>query len=210
MNGQIKKKKNFGKVYDKINDILEAFKDMGKLSQKELMKGQYLDPKETDNFKQVSGRVFYKAISKIRENDITKLNKGLPSKGLKTLTVYNVSDYNQMKCFLGKNNSSGYCIAHGNELVSVFSSQKSSGDAIMVDAIKNGAKRLDCFAFRENGKISGPLYRLYSKYGFKIDRSMNDGHPGEPYAIENGISSYVNDQDEVEPENPQVVIFMRK
>ena len=210
MSGQMKQQKDFGEVYNKICNILEAFKDIGKLSNKELMKGQYLNPNDKDNFKQVPGRVFYKAISKIRENDIAKLNKGLPSKGLKTLTVYNASDYNKMKCFLGKNNSSGYCIAHGNELVSVFSSQKSSGDAIMVDAIKNGARRLDCFAFRENGKISGPLYKLYSKYGFKIDRSMNDGHPGEPYAIENGISSYVNDQEEVEPENPQVVIFMKK
>jgi hypothetical protein len=210
MNGHIKKNKDFGKVYDKINNILEAFKDIGKLSQKELMKGQYLNPHDKDNFKQVTGRVFYKAISKIKENDIAKLNKGLPSKGLKTLTVYNASDYNKMKCFLGKNNSSGYCIAHGNELVSVFSSQKSSGDAIMIDAIKNGAKRLDCFAFRKNNKISGPLYKLYSKYGFKIDKSMNSGNPGESYAIINGISDYVNDNDEVEPDNPQVVIFMKK
>lgn len=114
-------------------------------------------------------------------------------------------------CFLGKNNSSGYCIAHDNKLVSVFSSQQSSANAVMVDAIKNGAKRLDCYAKRDsNGKISGPLYSLYSKHGFKIDKSMNSGKPGEPYAILKGVSDYVNDKGEVEPDNPNVVIFMKK
>lgn len=210
MNGQMKQKMDFGDVYTKICDILEAFKDIGKLSPKELMKGQYLNPNDPDNFKQVTGRVFFKAISKIRENDIAKLNKGLPSKGLKTLTVYNASDYNKMKCFLGKNNSSGYCIAHNDELVSVFSSQKSSGDAIMIDAVKNGAKRLDCFALKNDNKISGPLFKLYSKYGFKVDKSLNSGKPDEPYAIINGISNFVNDKEEVEPDNPQVVIFMKR
>ena len=57
-----------------------------------------------------------------------------------------------MKCFLGKNNSSGFCIAHGNELVSVFSSQKSSIDAIMKNAILQGGRRLNCFALRKNGQ----------------------------------------------------------
>lgn len=198
-------------ILTKLNLLLkEAFKDIGKLSPEELKKGQYLDPKEEGNFKRVDGRTFYNAISRIRQNDIAKKNKGLPSKGLKTLTVYNAGDYKKMKCYLGKNNSSGYCISHGDELVSVFSSQKSSGDAIMADAVKNGAKRLDCYAFRKNGKISGPLYSLYKRYGFKIDKSMNVGVPGEPYAIVNGVSDFVNDKDEVEPENESVVIFMKR
>jgi hypothetical protein len=197
-------------IIDKLDFIFETFKDIGKLTKQQLMKGQYLDPEDEDNFKQVDGRVFYNAISRIRSNDIAKQNKGLPSKGLKTLTVYNAGDYKKMRCYLGKNNSSGYCIAKGSELVSVFSSQKSSGDAIMIDAVKNGAKHLDCFAFRENGKIHGPLYSLYKRHGFKIDKSLNVGKPGEPYSIVNGVSSYVNDNEEVEPDNLQVVIFMKR
>jgi len=207
MNMRKQKGKN---ILDKLNFILETFKEMGKLSKDQLQKGQYLNPDIDDNFKMVTGRLFYNAISKIKQNDISKLNRGLPSKGLKTLSVYNAGEYNKMKCYLGKNNSSGYCIANGGELVSVFSSQKSSGDAIMKDAIKNGAKHLDCFAFRRNGKISGPLYKLYSIYGFVIDKSLNTGKESEPYSIINGISSFVNDKDEVETENPQVVIFMKR
>ena len=198
------------RILAKIDLILEAFKDIGKLSPEQLMKGQKLKAFEAGNFKEVTGRVFYQAISQIRKNDIERLNKGLPSKGLKTLSVYGAGDYKKMKCYLGKNNSSGYCIAHGNELVSVFSSQKSSADAIMVDAIKNGAKRLDCFAFRHNGKISGPLYKLYTKYGFKVDKSKTEGKLNEPYSIIKGVSSFVNDEGEVEPDNPQVVIFMKR
>lgn len=197
-------------ILERIEWLLEAFKDIGKLSPKQLQKGLMLDPKDGENFKQVDGRIFYNAIKQIKQNDIAKLNKGLPDKGLKSLSVYSAGDYKKMKCYLGKNNSSGYAITHGNELVSVFSSQKSSGDAIVSDAVKNGAKFLDCFAFRKNGKISGPLYKLYTKYGFKIDKSRNEGKSGEPYAIINGVSDYVNDSDKVEPENEQVVIFMKR
>lgn len=194
-------------VLRRINIILEAFKDIGKLSSEELMKGQRLDPNDTNNFKQVTGRVFYQAVSKIRVNDIAR---GDNAKGLDTLTIYNVTEYKKMKCYLGKNNSSGYCIAHGNELVSVFSSQKSSGKAIMKSAIDNGARRLDCFAIRKSGKISGDLYKLYTRFGFKIDKSKNEGVKGEPYAIVNGVSDYVDDNDVVYPEDERVVIFMRR
>lgn len=198
------------KILDKIIHILETFAQMGKLSPEELMKGQYLDPSDKDNFKQVTGRFFFQTIIKIRNNDISKIDRGLKPKGLKSLSIYKVQDYTKMKCYLGKNNSSGYCIAHGNELVSVFSSQKSSIDAIMKNAIIHGARKLDCFAIRKGGKISGQLHKIYTKFGFKIDKSMNDGYPGEVFAIVNGVSDYVNDQGNVEPENPQVVIFMKR
>lgn len=195
-------------VLDKLNLFLEAFKDMGKLSDDELKKGQRLSPDDKWNFKQVTGRVFYQAITKIKENDIARGDK---AKGLDTLTIYNVNDYKNMNCYLGKNNSSGYCIAHGDELVSVFSSQGSSGKALVKSAVNKGAKRLDCFAIRDDkGNISGDLYRLYSKFGFKIDKSMNEGEPGEAYSIEAGVSSYVDDNDNVHPDDPRVVIFMKR
>lgn len=192
--------------FKKIFELYEAFKDLGNLLPSELEKGQKLDSNEDGNFIEVPARVFHKIISKIKQNDLAK---GAGSKGLDTLTVYDINEYNDMRCFIGINNSSGYALHH-DELVSVFSSQQSSGSAIVQDAIKNGAKRLDCFATREpNGKISGPLYTLYSRNGFKIDTHMNVGKEGEPYSIKNGVSSYVNDNDEVEPDNPSVVIFMK-
>lgn len=195
-------------ILNRINAILEAFKDIGKLSPEQLMKGQKLDPKSTDNFKPVTGRVFYQAIMKIRNNDIARGDK---AKGLDTLTVYSVSDYKKMKCYLGKNNSSGYCI-NGNELVSVFSSQQSSGKALMKSAVENGAERLNCFALRNNktGQISGDLYKLYSRFAFKIDKNKNIGRTGESYSIVNGISDYVDEYGNVHPEDERVIIFMRR
>lgn len=115
-------------------------------------------------------------------------------------------EYNEMECYLGDNNSSGYAL-HGNELVSVFSSQGSSGNAIMQSAIENGAKRLDCFAFRDG---DGGLFKLYGKYGFKIDTNMNDGIPGEAYSVINGISSYVDDNEVVHEDDVRVVIYMKR
>ena len=189
--------------------LIEKFNDMGKISDTDLKKGQKLT--SGNDFSEVDGTTFFRAITNIKENDIAKLNKGLPHKGLETLSVYSRGDYSKMKCFLGHNNSSGYAINHGSELVSVFSTQGSSGNAIMESAVKNGAKHLDCFALRdEDGIISGPLFKLYSSHGFKIDTSMNSGTPGEPYAIVKGVSDYVDDEEKVHPEDPRVVIFMKK
>lgn len=189
----------------KISDITEAFSDIGKLDPEQLQKGQRLVP-NGDNFKQVDGRVFYQAVSRIRSNDIAR---GDQAKGLDTLTVYSPKEYNHMKCFLGLNNSSGYAI-HGDELVSVFSTQGSSGNAIVQDAIQNGARRLDCFAVRnKEGKIEGSLYTLYKRNGFQLDTDMNSGNQGEPYSVQNGVSSYVDEHEVVHPNDPRVVIFMK-
>ena len=186
--------------------IDELFKDIGKLSPEQLKKGQRLTKGE-DNFTPVTGRVFYQAVSRIKTNDIAR---GDQARGLDTLTVYTPTEYNQMKCYLGKNNSSGYAIKDSSELVSVFSSQGSSGDAIVQDAIKNGATHLDCFATRDRmGNIMGGLYTLYSRNGFKIDTAMNSGTPGEAYSIVKGVSSFVDDDGVVHPEDPRVVIFMK-
>lgn len=192
--------------FKKMYSIQEAFKDIGKVSPEELSKGYKLISTDSDNFNEVPARLFYNSITQIKHND---LSRGENGKGLDTLTVYNVSEYNKMRCFIGKNNSSGYALHH-DELVSVFSSQHSSGEAIVKDAIMNGAKHLDCFATREkDGAISGGLFSLYSKCGFKIDKSLTTGVEGEPYSIQNGVSSYVNDDGVVEPNNPSVVIFMK-
>lgn len=182
--------------------IEEVFKDIGKLSKKEL--GRFGAPLES--IKEVDARTFYNTITQIKKNDIAR---DLEGKGLETLSVYGVKEYRKMRCFIGNNNSSGFAI-NGDNLVSVFSSQGKSGDVLVSEAIKLGAKTLDCFALRDpKGKISGPLHRLYSKAGFKIDTKMNSGKPGEAYSIQNGVSSFVNDKGEIEEDNPNVVIFMK-
>ncbi len=184
----------------------EVFRDLGRMHGVELEKGQKLPKGDDSVFTQVSGRVFGKIVSKIKQNDISRK---IP-RGLETLSVYSPKEYENMLCYVGTNNSSGYAIAHKDELVSVFSSQGSSGDAIVQNAKLHGAKRLDCFAQQDkNGKISGPLFTLYSRNGFKVDSNMNSGEDGEAYSIRNGVSYFVNDQGEVEPDNENVVIFMR-
>ena len=193
-------------MFNSFQEFLdEAFKDMGNLSPEELKKGQRLD--SADNFKEVDARVFYNVISKLKENELAKSPND--RRGLASLSIYTIPEYKDMNCYLGDNNSSGYCLHH-DELVSVFSTQGSSGNAIVMSAIKNGAKRLDCFALRgENGIIDGPLFKLYNKHGFKIDTSMNSGKKGEAYSIQNGISSYVDEDEVVHEDDPRVVIFMK-
>jgi hypothetical protein len=192
-----------------VQFFYEAFSDLGRLSPEQLRKGYRLNPSDQDNFKQVEGRVFHNVLNAIMKNDFTR---GEKSKKLKeNLTLYSVKDYLQMKCFLGKNNSSGFCIKDGDELVSVFSSLDSSGNAAVKKAIEEGAKRLDCFATQdENGNIlNDGLYKLYSRHGFKIDTALNIGQPNEPYSIQNGISYFVDDDGNVDPTNSTVVIFMK-
>jgi len=186
----------------KISEILERVGD----APSEF--GHRLSQFNHGNFQKVSGRLFAQAVSRITQNDLAR---GDAAKGLDTLHVYSVTEYNSMKCFIGKNNSSGYAIAHGNELVSVFSSQGSTGSAIMKDAIQNGVTRLDCFAIRnKDGSIEGGSHTLYSRHGFSIDVGMNSGEPGQAYAIQNGVSDYVDDSGNVHPDDPRVVIFMKR
>lgn len=142
----------------------------------------------------------------MKNRDIGRKDK---AKGLVTLSIYSIKEYDKMKCYIGPNNSSGYAIKNNDELVSVFSTQGSSGAAIVENAIKNGARRLDCFAIRKNDKIEGQLYSLYSKHGFVIDKSLNKGEKHEPYSIHNGISSFVDDNGIIHEKDERVVIFMK-
>lgn len=181
----------------RIKDILEDFKDIGKLPDDILNKGHRLSPNE-DNFTQVSGRVFHKVLSKYASSDKLRENP----KGMNDLSIYGVDEYLSMDCFLGKNNTSGYAVTQTGELVSVFSFMKSSGDAIVVDAIMNGARHLDCFAYMsDDGSLYGKLYELYSRHGFVINEGLTKG--GE-YPIENGISVV----DGALSGEPNVVVYM--
>jgi hypothetical protein len=196
-----------------VQYFYEAFSDLGKLSPEQLQKGQRLDPENGDNFQQVDGRVFHKAVTRIMINDDGRCAAGdvMCKKLRENLTIYELNDYKKMKCFLGRNNSSGFCIKDGDELVSVFSALGSAGKAAVKEAIKQGAKRLDCFAQQDgNGNILNVgLPKLYRMFGFEVDRNMTTGDdPSVPYTIVKGVSYFVNDRDEVELTNPKVVVFM--
>ena len=187
--------------------INEAFSDIGMTPQWQLNKAYPLDQDDEDNFQQVSGRVFNQILTRLVRAD--KLRD--TPKGLEDLTVYSSDEYDRMMCFIGKNNTAGYALTREGELVSVFSTARSAGHAIVADAVRRGARKLDCFAeIDSSGRVDGALYRLYSRHGFRINRSMNTGTPGQPYAIINGISYYVNSRGEVEMDNPTVVIFMKR
>jgi len=198
-------------LYSEI--LVEAFSDLGKLSPEQLRKGYRLNPNDSDNFKEVSGRVFHNALEVIKNNDdMRKVTNPDYYKAIRqNLSTYPIAEYNSMRCFLGKNNSSGFCIKDDDELVSLFSSLESSGKAAALAAIENGAKRLDCFATQDqNGNIKNEgLYKLYSSVGFVIDESLTTGELGEPYAIQNGISYFVGPDEVVDPTHPTVVIFMK-
>jgi hypothetical protein len=187
--------------------IQEAFTDIGRTPSWQLQKGYPLEQGDEDNFNQVSGRVFHQILTRLIRAD--KLRD--TPKGLEDLSVYSVAEYDKMMCFIGKNNTAGYALTRQGELVSVFSTARSAGHAIVADAVRRGAKKLDCFAeIDSSGRVDGLLYRLYSRHGFKIDRSLTTGQVGEPYAIINGISYYVNSRGEVEMDNPTVVVFMKR
>ena len=198
------------RFHEIIGPLDEDFLDLGRLPPEKLVKGQPLKPGAAGNFTQVEAHVFHRALSRLQANDLAKANAGLPTKGLHTLTPYGVAKYQTMSCYLGANNSSGFALTGQGELVSVFSTQRSSGSAIVAAAIANGARTLDCFALRQGNAYVGPLFTLYSRAGFRIDTSRNEGTPGQPYAIVRGVSAFVDDAGQVRPEDPRVIVFMRR
>jgi hypothetical protein len=68
------------------------------------------------------------------------------------------ADWNGARFFLSPSNRSGYCVKRDGELVLVHSLDKGKGNALVVDAVKNGARFLDCF--------DGYLPTLYGRHGF--------------------------------------------
>lgn len=192
----------------------EAFSDIGKLSPEQLKMGFRLNPEDSEKFKPVDWRNFYKIINGYMKSDDKRADPDHPKhkkfKGIKdNITIYEPKKYAEMECFVGPNNTSGYCIKGGDELVSVFSSEEPSGDALVKSAIKNGARRLDCFADQDgNGGIeSKGLYKLYSRNGFVIDKDKNDDTM--PYPVFNGISYGVDDDGNIDRNSKTVVVYMK-
>lgn len=188
----------------------EAFSDIGKLSPEQLKISRRLTADDSENFKKVDWRSFYKIINAYMKADESRSNNPELFKDIKNnITIYKPQEYSKMECYVGPNNTSGYCIKEGDELVSVFSAGESSGDAIVKSAIKNGARRLDCFAEQdENGNIKPTkLFKLYSRNGFVIDRDKNDD--SMPYPIFNGISYYVDENGKIHKDAETVVVYMK-
>lgn len=192
----------------------EAFSDIGKLSPEQLKLGRRLNPEDSEKFKPIDWRNFYKIINNYMESDAARSDPKHQShdlyRGIKdNITIYKPEEYADMKCFVGPNNTSGYCIKKGDELVSVFSAMGSSGDALVKSAIKNGARRLDCFAQQdgEGGIKNTGLYKLYSRNGFVIDTDKNDDTM--PYPVFNGISYYVDENGNIDRDAETVVVYMK-
>jgi hypothetical protein len=64
----------------------------------------------------------------------------------------------EQRFFLSPSNRSGYSVKGDGELVLLHSLDRGKGDALVVDAVKNGARFLDCF--------DGYLPTLYGRHGF--------------------------------------------
>jgi hypothetical protein len=77
--------------------------------------------------------------------------------------------------FLTADANTGYAIKASGELVGVFSTIKGRGDAIVSDAILNGANALDCF--------DGYLPGFYARFGFVETARVANWTPGEPDVV---------------------------
>jgi len=161
------------------------------------MKLQHLFESDTPlKFTEASAEDFNKAINEAKKN-MKSSNK---SKGMDVLTDYSLSDYKKYKTYLSNDGKSGYMVKSDGDLVSVFSLVSGRGNSIMQSAIANGAKKLDFFATQDkNGKLSGHLYDLYSRHGFKVNTAHNEG--GE-YPVKNGLSPVAGTN--------QVVVYMKR
>jgi len=74
---------------------------------------------------------------------------------------YSEDDYKKMRTFLSTDGKTGFAIKDDGDLVSVFNNGgvKGAGKVAIKTAIKQGAKKLDCF--------DGFLPNFYSGFGFK-------------------------------------------
>ena len=116
-------------------------------------------------YNQVDSRQFYIALNIAqRKNPLIK----------DMVHLYTPIEYSNMRCYLSRDNASGYAIKDG-DLVSVFSLVKGRGTDLVISAKKSGANRLDCF--------DGYLVSLYSKLAFKEYKRELNWVVGEPDVV---------------------------
>lgn len=94
--------------------------------------------------------------------------------------VHPVEDYEDCDLYVTENGRTGFAL-RGDELISVFSTKgEHGGDAAVAQAVRQGARRLDCF------DIHGRLPAFYARHGFRPiarvtwdDEYAPDGWPAE-------------------------------
>lgn len=113
-------------------------------------------------------------------------------RNMEGVDVYPISKYDDMLCYLSDDGRSGYAIKSDSTLVSVFSTVRGRGDDLISHAVYNGASKLDCFvSVSSDGGFYGPLWKLYTRHGFRLDTSINiDGQ----YPVTNGVSKVEGEQ----------------
>lgn len=84
-------------------------------------------------------------------------------------------DTDGARCFLSADENTGYVVKASGELVGVFSTIKGRGDAIVTEAIMNGADALDCF--------DGYLPAFYARHGFVETARAANWTPGQPDVV---------------------------
>lgn len=84
-------------------------------------------------------------------------------------------DLTGARVFLSQDFATGYAVKPSGELVGVFSTVKGRGDAIVRDAIANGANSLDCF--------DGYLPKFYGRFGFAETSRAANWTAGEPDVV---------------------------
>lgn len=90
------------------------------------------------------------------------------------LTTPDALELDDARCYLSNDDASGYAIVAG-DLRYVFSTVKGRGDELVADAIRNGARSLDCF--------DGYLTTLYTRHGFVVVRRVPNWTAGGPDVV---------------------------
>lgn len=77
--------------------------------------------------------------------------------------------------YLAGDGLSGYVLRPDGELVYVWSKARGRGDELVADAVRNGARYLDCF--------DGYLPTLYARHGFVVTNREPNWTPGGPDVV---------------------------
>lgn len=84
-----------------------------------------------------------------------------------------IAAYDGIRCFMSP--LSGYAITADGELKFVWSVGRGQGDSIVADAVRRGAKHLNCF--------DGHLSALYARHGFAVTERLENWDPEGPDVV---------------------------
>lgn len=123
-------------------------------------------------------------VGEANPEEFVEMRNRIPTVKQEYFTPYTAEEIRQngIKTFLTSNKNAGVAVKSDGDIVNLFSLEKGIGKYVLLHAMANGGRKLDCFDKREGQEKGLPDY--YKAFGFievKREKNWTEGEPDVIY-----------------------------